>query len=347
MWKWYVIAAVACLVVAGFAFERLSRFFDARELPPPGRRVDVGGRALHLLGIGERGPTLVILTGANNSTADWELVLPKLAELSRAHVYDRAGYGWSDASDGAHDSDAAVADLEALLQRAELPAPYLLVAHSAGGLVATRFAERHRGELVGLVLVDALEEDDLAPDAPPELRDGFGSATRMMGALAASAHLGIPRLLAALELLPKPALVRLARYPARARRACLTLAMHRPALEAGALEMAALQSQERRALAPGALGAFPLVVLRAERFDRRPPGISDEASARIERHLLASQQKLAALSSNSVLLTAEGSGHAVNTEAPEAVVDAVRRALAMIEARTREGDTPWKTWSAD
>ena len=51
-----------------------------------------------------------------------------------------------------------VADLHALLQAAEIPGPYVLAAHSLGGLFARLYASTYPDEVVGLVLVDAYSE---------------------------------------------------------------------------------------------------------------------------------------------------------------------------------------------
>jgi len=48
-----------------------------------------------------------------------------------------------------------VADLHALLHKAGVPAPYLLVAHSYGGLIIRYYAQRYPREAAGMVLVDA------------------------------------------------------------------------------------------------------------------------------------------------------------------------------------------------
>ena len=52
-----------------------------------------------------------------------------------------------------------VADLHALLRAADIPGPYVLVAHSAGGLVARLYASTYPDEVVGMVLLDSTHED--------------------------------------------------------------------------------------------------------------------------------------------------------------------------------------------
>ena len=51
-----------------------------------------------------------------------------------------------------------MADLHALLSAAEIPGPYVLVAHSAGGLVARLFASTFPDEVAGMVLIDTTNE---------------------------------------------------------------------------------------------------------------------------------------------------------------------------------------------
>lgn len=51
-----------------------------------------------------------------------------------------------------------VADLHALLVSAKVPGPYLVVAHSYGGLIGRLFASTYPDDVSGLVLVDTLTE---------------------------------------------------------------------------------------------------------------------------------------------------------------------------------------------
>ena len=50
--------------------------------------------------------------------------------------------------------------MNALLQAASVPGPYLLVGHSYGGLLIRRYIERYGDDIVAVVLVDATHEDN-------------------------------------------------------------------------------------------------------------------------------------------------------------------------------------------
>jgi alpha-beta hydrolase superfamily lysophospholipase len=66
---------------------------------------------------------------------------------------DHVGHGESDGDRAlVEDFEAVVDDLRAVVQDARGDLPVVLVGHSMGGLIATRYAQRHREDLAGLVL---------------------------------------------------------------------------------------------------------------------------------------------------------------------------------------------------
>jgi pimeloyl-ACP methyl ester carboxylesterase len=123
-------------------------------IPPPGRMVDVGGRRLHVCVAGEGSPVVVLEAGIAASSLSWALVCKKVAEFTTVVTYDRAGFGWSEpAPHGATALDFA-RDLALVLDKAEIRGPLLLVGHSFGGLIARVFEQTYPGRVAGLVLVD-------------------------------------------------------------------------------------------------------------------------------------------------------------------------------------------------
>jgi pimeloyl-ACP methyl ester carboxylesterase len=83
-------------------------------------------------------------------------VEPALAPSARVCVYDRAGLGWSDPSNGPRTPTAIAADLHTLLTNASVPGPSVLVGASVGGKYIRLFAEQYPDAVAGLVLVDAV-----------------------------------------------------------------------------------------------------------------------------------------------------------------------------------------------
>ena len=127
--------------------------------PPVGRYYDVEGVRLLLHQSGRSGPAVVFLAGGGAVGLDYLNVQQRAAQLTTSVTYDRAGTGWSDAVDLPRTSVDVTDELRALLNVAEVPAPYLMVGHSLGGLYARHYAQRFSGEVAGLVLLDPAHED--------------------------------------------------------------------------------------------------------------------------------------------------------------------------------------------
>jgi len=84
----------------------------------------------------------------------WRKVQPAIAKFTRVCSFDRAGMGFSDGGPLPRDANAMVTDLHAVLQRAHIAPPYVLVGHSIGGLYALLYADRYLQQVAGMVLVD-------------------------------------------------------------------------------------------------------------------------------------------------------------------------------------------------
>lgn len=68
----------------------------ADERPPLDQLIDVGGYRLHMKCIGTGSPTVILEAGQGGGSDDWDMVMPEVAKHTRVCAYDRAGRGTSD-----------------------------------------------------------------------------------------------------------------------------------------------------------------------------------------------------------------------------------------------------------
>jgi pimeloyl-ACP methyl ester carboxylesterase len=169
-----VAVVVALLVLSGCTTT------VAAAQPPAtdaGRAVDIGGgRHLWMECTGAGGPTIVLESGYHDSADLWTetdatapaagpAVMPALAAGHRVCRYDRPGtlrYGETvsitDRSSPVpmpRTAQNVVDDLHALLAASGEPGPYVLVAHSMGGLFGRLYAQQHPDQVQALLFVDA------------------------------------------------------------------------------------------------------------------------------------------------------------------------------------------------
>ena len=124
------------------------------------------GRTLHMECSGDGSPTVILEAGDESGVEEWSQVMPEVADLTRTCAYDRAGVGQSDPATGCRGLDDLTGDLDRLLAAADVPGPYVLVAASGGGYIASGFAAEHREEIAGVVFLDV---PGPYLDPPPDL----------------------------------------------------------------------------------------------------------------------------------------------------------------------------------
>lgn len=162
-----------------------------QHAPPLGHLYDVEGRSLLLHRSGTGGPAVVFVPGAGMVGLDYLNLHNRVAEFTTSVLYDRAGTGWSDPVDLPRPGIEVVEELHTMLRAAGVPAPYVLVGHSLGGVYVRRYAQLFPDEVAGLVMLEPAHEDwdtympeDLhlsrhvgdeqpLPEFTPELREKF------------------------------------------------------------------------------------------------------------------------------------------------------------------------------
>lgn len=312
-----VLGVVAALPLAGALYQTVSVRRDAHRFPPPGRLVDIGGRRLHLICAGAGEPTVVFEASGLGSSLSFDAVSAKIVSRTRTCSYDRMGMGWSDPGPGVISAGLLADDLRALLDRAQIRPPYILVPASIGGLTVEMFARRHPGQVVGLIFVDAADSGMLER-AMPRISS---VRTQACSAIVAAARLGILRLLDPLRLRQHG--------DAAARTIAITYRAEPLATVCGLLRGLPATGQELRD-APPLAPDVPLVVLTHDKpAGFFPAGYDSEAEA-FEPQWRDAQQRLSRRSTRATWRIVPGSGHLIHNSHPEAVAAAILDMLAQL-----------------
>ena len=137
------------------------------------KQIDIGGgRKLYLECHGTGSPTVILESGYHDSSQPWSLsdgyppaVLPGTAAFTKVCAYDRPGTLLYTNPPRITDRSTPVlmprtaqdvtSDLHALLAAAQVPGPYILVAHSLGGLFMRLYTQTWPDQVKGLIMVDA------------------------------------------------------------------------------------------------------------------------------------------------------------------------------------------------
>ena len=301
IWSSRVLASLLGLAPLGAAYESVSEAADARAYPPPGQMVDVGGYRLHINCVGTGSPTVVIESGLGDWSASWSnAVQPAAANTTRVCTYDRAGMGYSQPGPMPRTAARFAEELHRLLQRADIPGPYVLAGHSLGGYTVRLFAAAYPADVAGVVLIDSTTPGAGAQGQAPTSR-GWSSIATL------PARIGLQRLLAG------PLDLKAGLAPEIAGPYVANSVTPRSA-QTGVDEFLGASEGAAQAGAVTNLGELPLIVLS------RAPNRDLDWDRK--------QTDLLGLSSKSHQLFAEHSGHMIHLEEPEAAVNAL---LQMVE----------------
>ncbi len=298
---------LAKLVVCLLATGELLLAQQSPSGPPPGVLIDIGGHQLHVRCIGPEvvGPTVILEAGAGDYSTAWSAVQEILSSAVRTCAYDRGGWGWSETGPRPRTMTQEAFELNALLEAANLPGPYVLVGHSYGGLLVRRYTERYGDDIVAVVLVDATHESNrlfyVEEEQWMRVRDQ-----------------------ASARAIPEPRGFAPGEPPSVA-------FGYDPSEDFWGEEFKALY--DARTLDPASLGERPLIVLEGTRQDPPPTSdaIWDELRVEGEEHAA----DLARLSRNSKLIRDPSSGHDLHEENPELVASAIEEVLQAVARGVR------------
>src|SRR5215207_9853289 len=341
LWRWTkrfiagIGGLILILLLAGVVFQFVMTWIDERRYPAPGELVDVGGYSLHLYCTGEpRAPTVVMDSALGGTVLDWQLVQPEVAKFARVCTYDRAGMGWSEAGTQPRTSRQIVKELHTLLGNAGVRGPYVVVGHSFGGTNMQVYASQYPDEVAGMVLVDSALEDEEAVTFTKSLQPS-------PVLLKVYATIGLTRLPYTLGAEP-PGLTSPELEDEQA-----AISSHRKHIFAIADETSSLEESfaENRAH-PMSLGDKPLMVLTAGTVQTEGTGLSPQQADQLDKLHSESQAALTRRSENARQIIAEDSGHYIQVEQPNLVIDAIRQVVeaarngSRVEATTHYSTSP-------
>ncbi len=250
----------------------------------PPNFADIDGRRLAWWSSGSGTPTVVLETGLGAESAEWQPVQSAIENRFRVFRHDRAGRGASDRIDGPRDANAMIDDLAKLLHAAHMPAPWLLVGHSYGGLLMRLFAQRFRAQTCGLVLVEAMHEDQFEVFGPAFVEPTPDDSTALT-----------------------------------AMRALWCDGWRDARTTPEGIDFPKSFDAVR---AIGTLGDLPLAVIVADSF-AHSPFFDEQQRTGLQHQWEAMQASFLGLSSRAELIRVPHSEHFVQRDAPQAIVDAI------------------------
>jgi pimeloyl-ACP methyl ester carboxylesterase len=285
-----LLAAVVVLASCGSAGPR-----------PADRMIRVGPHRLQVHREGKGVPAVVFDAGIADQLDKLGPLQGRIAKTTQVITYNRAGYGRSEPGPLPRDGAREAAELRALLEKASVPGPYVLVGHSLGAFNVMVFASRYPRDVAGMVLLD-----------PPPLAFALGREYPDLGAMA-------ERMTAEWQAIAD---------------STAGSADERQRAQSGFFRMIASEHREMRATATlvdgiGTFGNLPLVVVASG----KPNPAFGPAAGEFQKFWAGQSRALAGKSARGRFVLAPESSHQLYLDVPDVVAEAVLSVLKQARAR--------------
>jgi len=331
-----VLILLVILMIAGAIYQSVAGANDLKKFPPPGQLYDVGEYRLHLHCTGEGSPTVILEAGAGSPGLIWTYVQPEIAKSTRVCSYDRAGFGWSDIAPGLLSPQQIASDLHALLDAADVPGPYIMVGHSAGGVYVRAFTNQYLSEVVGMVLVDSTHEGQNVR-FPQEYQELNKTQNVMFDFCRFVSPFGGMRVARFFDMATTAYNMDL-----ETGKVFLSTMYRTNYCRAVATETEALSTSISQEGAPGSLGDLPLIVLTAETSEEEmlaqiPAYLQSVAGPEVIRKVFEAsrdmQKELVGLSSRGKQIMIPNTGHMIHLDQPQVVIDAIQSVMEQVRGK--------------
>ena len=321
-----------------FADEKDRPLIDGAAYTKASHLVEIEpGRRLNLYCLGEGSPVIIFESGLTEPINNWGWVQPLVSRTTQACSYDRAGVGFSDPITRSATSANIVDDLHRMLNSANIKPPYVLVGHSTGGLSARLYAHTYPDEVVGMVLVDPSDENQVTksrklyyPEETDEQKQADISA--FLQTQKDCMNEAMKGFLPGTELAKKCRIGQYKQLSAAVQQATNNFQMKLPFWQAQVSELESFYyaSAEQLRRARKSFGNMPLIVLTETRIPPRNASAEKLALWKSSYDLWKSFHiEQAKLSSRGFQEIVPDAGHQIPFDKPEVVENAILRILKM------------------
>lgn len=132
---------------------------------------------------GDLTPPLIFLNGFRMPKSSWDKLIGLLPVNRQLLLYNRAGVGLTPKATTAQTAQQVITDLHSLLDQLQLQPPFILVAHSLGGIFANYFSRQYPQETAGVILLEASHPEEIVAQrqfSPPALLNWINNAVKSL-----------------------------------------------------------------------------------------------------------------------------------------------------------------------
>jgi len=315
----FVLIIIASIL--GYIYQHNADISDNEKYPARGKLVKTSLGETHINTQGTGDLTVVFESGQGDCSLEWFKIQPEIAKFARVCSYDRPGLGWSSPSTKIINSQEIAENLFQTLKAANTTGPYILAGHSVGGIYIRKFVQLYPNEVAGLLFIDSSHENQKyrLPEKMSEENESMKSFASFFKLLV---PFGIPRVLDLADKMQGDY------FDEEIRPAAMSRLYQTHFFDALYNEIESTELSISQVAPPDSLGDLPLIVLSQ---GGNNPGLPQEEFEQLKNIWNELQLDLLSLSSNNRHIIAENSGHYIQNDQPEIIIDAISQLIEMVK----------------
>jgi len=156
-----ILSLFIILLGFGFLYETIQRSGNSMAHEPVGTIFSYGEKEMHYIKKGA-GDTTVIFSSGNGTASPYADMYPLqevVSDFAETIIYERPGYGWSEATDKERSIEQLVKEMEAVLEHGQANDSLILIGHSMAALELIGYAQKYPERIKGIVLIDGVQPE--------------------------------------------------------------------------------------------------------------------------------------------------------------------------------------------
>lgn len=151
-----IIAGLIVLMLVGFIVNSTLSKGEKGKIAPYGQMIDVNGKKMHIYSMGSGKETIVLLPGLGVSlpSADFGPLMRNLSKKYTVVSVEYFGVGFSEETDVPRTNENYTNEIRIALKKAGFNPPYILMPHSASGIVSEYYASKYPEEIKAIIMLD-------------------------------------------------------------------------------------------------------------------------------------------------------------------------------------------------
>lgn len=151
-----LLLIICILLLISFIYHNIMLKIEEKKLSIPGQMISVFDTNYHVYVEGNGEKTIILLPGLGTTSTIYEYkqLYSRLSDKYKIVIIEKPGYGYSSSTNRVRNLNNILEEYKEILTKLNIKGPYILMAHSAGGLEALNWLQKYPEDVEAIISLD-------------------------------------------------------------------------------------------------------------------------------------------------------------------------------------------------